>query len=158
MEHDPNQVNESLVNLTTAQKVTNDHLDSIDETLDALDRVIRGDYEKDQDGLVARFKKVETYVNELRAVVLEDSTGKKGLVTTVEGLVTGKMEKVERRQNKISLIIAIITSLTLVVTNIDKIGSFWNMLFGKNKPEVSKRHHGKPRKNVPEEDSGEESP
>lgn len=153
-----NRIDERLVDLTTAQKVTNDHLDTIDETLDALDRTIRGDYEKDHDGLVARFKELEHSVSQLNAVVFQDSTGKKGLIATVDGLVSGKMEKVERRQHKVSIIIAIITSSALVLTNLDKIGSFWKTLFGKNKPDVSRRHHAKTRKNVPEEESTEESP
>lgn len=138
---DDDKDTDRIVNLTTAQKVTNDHLDAIDETLDALDRTIRGDYEKDQDGLVARFKKVETYVSELRAVVLQDSTGKKGLVATVDGLVSGKMDAVERRKNRGAIIIAIITSSALVLTNLDRIGVFWTHIFGKNKTQVSGRHH-----------------
>ena len=134
-----NRVDERLVDLTTAQKVTNDHLDQIDETLDALDRTIRGDYEKDHDGLVARFKEVEHSVSLLNAIILQDSTGKKGLVATVDALVSGNMEVVERRKHNVSIIIAIITSGALIITNLDKIGVFWMHLFGKPKPVEMKR-------------------
>lgn len=150
-----NRIDERLVDLTTAQKVTNDHLDSIDETLDILDRTIRGDYEKDHDGLVARFKELEHAVSQLNAVIFQDSTGQKGLVATVDALVSGKMEKVERRQHKVSIIIAIITSSALVLTNLDKIGTFWKLIFGKSKSDVSGRHHAKTKKIIVED---EESP
>lgn len=150
-----NRVDERLVDLTTAQKVTNDHLDQIDETLDALDRTIRGDYEKDHDGLVSRFKEVEHTVSQLRAVVLQDSTGKKGLVATVDALVSGKMDVVERRKHRASIIIAIITSGALVITNLDKIGIFWKHTFGK--PEV-KRSRQRQRPKPVVEDPSTESP
>lgn len=135
---DEDRINERLVDLTTAQKVTNDHLDQIDETLDALDKVIRGSYEKDSDGLISRFHEVETGITKLNAVVFQDATGKKGLVATVDGLVSGRMDAVERRKSNVSIIIAVITSTALVLTNLDRIGAFWANLVGPKK--IEKRH------------------
>lgn len=129
------RVEERIANLTTAQNVTHDRLDQIDETLDALDRTIRGDYEKDTDGLIARFKGLELSITKLNAVVFQDSTGKKGLVGTVDALVSRRMDAVDRRKNTVSIIVAIITSTALVLTNIDRLGDFWIKIFGKEKPD-----------------------
>lgn len=128
--------NERIVDLTTAQKVTNDHLDQIDETVDALDRTIRGDYENNRSGLVARLETLEHEVAMHKAVLFTDATGKKGLIDTVDALVSGKMDAVERRKNSVSIIIAIITSTALVLTNLDRIGNFWTHLFKPKKVDV----------------------
>jgi flagellar hook-associated protein FlgK len=138
MEND--RTNERIVALTTAQKVTNDHLDQIDETLDALDKVIRGDYENSRDGLMARLHDLEQEIRKLNAVVFQDSTGKKGLVATVDVLVSGRMDSLERRKSNVSIIIAIITSVALVLTNLDRIGTFWKTTFGQ---QSQKKKHRK---------------
>lgn len=134
------RVDERLVDLTTAQKVTNDQLDKIDETLDALDRTIRGDYEKDRDGIVARMENMERSVATYHSVLFQDSTGKKGLIADVADLRAGKVERRERRKDYLTLIGLIITSAALVVTNLDRIGVFWEHLFRKEKPAHVVKH------------------
>lgn len=134
------RVDEHLVVLTTAQKVTNDHLDQIDETLDALDRTIRGDYEKDRDGIVARMENMERSVALLHSVLFKDSTGKKGLVDTVDVLISGKIERREKRKDYITIAIAIISTIGLIITNLDRIESFWVHIFIKTKPPVVVKH------------------
>lgn len=138
MEND--RVNERIVALTAAQKVTDDHLDQLDETLDALDRVIRGDYENSTDGLMARIKEAEHDLRKINMVLFKDATGKKGIVDTIDALVSGNMDSLERRKNNVSIIIAVITSIALVLTNLDRIGTFWKSTFGQTQPEKKKRH------------------
>lgn len=140
---DEDKDNARLISLTTAQKVTNDHLDQIDETIDALDRTVRGDYENNRSGIVARLEILEHDSNLHKAVLFKDATGKKGLVDTVDGLVSGRMDAVERRQNRRAIIIAIITSSALVLTNLDRIGIFWTHIVGKSKPVDTKRSHSR---------------
>ena len=76
-------------------------------------------------------------------VVFQDSTGKKGLVATVDALVSGRMDSLERRKSNVSIIIAIITSVALVLTNLDKIGDFWNKTFGPHTQIEKKKKHRK---------------
>lgn len=117
--------------LTTSQNSIHERLDGIDETIDAMDRILRGDFEKDSTGLLARLHDLEYSVAKLNAVVFQSAEGQKGLVAKVEAIISGKMDAVERRKSRASVIIAIITSAALVITNLDRIGEFWIKLFVK---------------------------
>lgn len=123
-----------IIALDSAQKIAIKRMDEYDETLDALDRIIRGDYQNDRDGLISRFESMEKDLSRLNAVIFQDSTGKKGLVATVDALVSGRMDKVERRKSNVAIVVAIITTLGLILTNLDRIGDFWLRMFPKGKP------------------------
>ena len=150
------RITERIVNLTQAQKVTGDHLDQIDETLDALDRVLRGDYENSRDGLVSRFGDMEHQLRKINAILFKDATGKAGLLDTVDALISGRMDAVERRKSTASVVIAIITSIALVLTNIDRIGNLWTHITIKHKAETLKariKHRTRHVEPEPEPDS-----
>ncbi len=123
------RVDERLVDLTTSARVVADRLDQMDEVLSAVDGSIRGDVAGDRHGLVARMENVELSISKISAVLFVDSTGKRGLLATVDNLVSGKMDAVERRKSRASVIIAIITSAALVITNLDRLGEFWVKTF-----------------------------
>ena len=62
-----NSVDKKLVDLTSAQRSTDDELDDLGLKYDALDRIIRGDPENDRSGLHERLHLVENGLQELRA-------------------------------------------------------------------------------------------
>lgn len=126
-----NSINERLVNLNTAQKNTDLQLEKMDEVLDALDTTIRGDLVGHDTSLLLRLGDVERSVKEFHSILLEDHAGEKGLCDKVDALISGKMDLMERRKSRSSVIIAIITSAALVLTNLDRIGEFWIKIFGK---------------------------
>ena len=60
-------VDQNLVSLTTAQRVTDQQLDDLELKYVAIDKVLRGDPETDTDGFIARLHNLENSVNELKA-------------------------------------------------------------------------------------------
>lgn len=61
------EVDDRLVNLTSAQRSTDKELDDLDLKYEAIDKVIRGDPEQDTDGIIARIHNLENAIQELRA-------------------------------------------------------------------------------------------
>lgn len=60
-------VDQNLVSLNTAQRVTDQQLDDLDLKYEAIDKVLRGDPETDTDGFIARLHNAENAILELRA-------------------------------------------------------------------------------------------
>jgi hypothetical protein len=119
-------VDESLVALNAAQRVTDRLLEDLDANYAALDRLLRGDPEKDTDGVIAKIHLLETQLARLNAVIFMDSTGKKGLQHEVEILSSGERTQGERWKFATAVIVAIITSAALVITNWDHIAAYFN--------------------------------
>ncbi len=62
-----NGVDKKLVDLTSAQRSTDDELDDLDLKYDVLDKIMRGDPENDHIGFDERLRTIETGLRELRA-------------------------------------------------------------------------------------------
>lgn len=60
-------VDQTLVSLTTAQRVTDQQMDDLELQYAAIDKVLRGDPETDTDGFIARLHNLENAVQELKA-------------------------------------------------------------------------------------------
>ncbi len=71
-------VDESLITLKTAQRVTDDQLDDLELKYEAIDKVIRGDLESETDGFAERLHALEDDLRERR------STQVKGQIADVE--------------------------------------------------------------------------
>jgi hypothetical protein len=114
-------VDELLVTLTTAQKVTDQQLDELESTLDALDKILRGDPEKDTDGLIARLHTMENHIAKLDSCVFKDTAGNKG--------IQGRLEDIEREERNAgyrwkfwtAIVGMILATITAVLTNLDKL-------------------------------------
>ncbi len=99
-----NGVNENLVSLNAAQRVTDKIVQDLDIQYARIDKFLRGDAEEDVDGLIARLHALETRVNEMRAVigaltntVSGDHTGGKGHEQRINAL-EGKRGLSEKRE------------------------------------------------------------
>ena len=102
------RVDQSLVNLTSAQRVTDDQLDDLELKYEALDKVLRGDPEKDTDGVIARLHNLETSLNAIHAErlkiqIADDNT--RGIKWQVWG----------------SIVVAIIGALAGILPNLGRI-------------------------------------
>jgi uncharacterized protein HemX len=117
-------VDENLASLNAGQRVWERELTAIRKALVDIDFLLRGDPTKDTDGIVARIHKQENDVNLLRAVLLKDATGGRGLVGRVEVLETGERRASDYWKFATASIVAIISLLGLVLTNLDHIESF----------------------------------
>lgn len=71
-------VDEALITLKTAQRVTDDQLDDLELKYEAIDRVIRGNFEEETAGFAERLHALEDDLRERRA------TRVKGQVADVE--------------------------------------------------------------------------
>jgi len=76
-----NSVDKKLVDLTSAQRSTDDELDDLDIKYNALDRIIRGDPENDISGFQERLHNVENGLQDLRAEKVKFTVAD----TTVQG-------------------------------------------------------------------------
>ncbi len=118
-------VDSRLVTLITAQTVVNDRLDELEEISEALDRVLRGDPEKDTGGLIERLHDAETSTSRLSALLFPDHTGNGGLVNDVKTLK--RRDELEQRNHDnrwkfwTAIALAIISSATLLIKEWPKI-------------------------------------
>jgi len=76
-----NGVDKKLVDLTSAQRSTDDELDDLGLKYDSLDRILRGDPETDISGFQERLHNVENGLQELRAEKVKSKLAD----TTVQG-------------------------------------------------------------------------
>jgi len=119
-------VDENLASLNIGQRVTDRLLEDIELQLADLDKVIRGDTELETSGHVGRIHNLETQVAELRAVVIMDASGNRGLQHDVEELKTGERHSEYRWKFFTSVVVAIISLLGLLITNWSKLEKYLN--------------------------------
>lgn len=119
-------VDEHLVNLTTAQKVTDRQLEDCERILTRLDRVISGDPQADLSGIVEQMHQIQRDLNKINAVIFVDSTGKRGLLHEVEALTSGERTASERWKFATAVTVAIISMVGLLLTNWNRVLGFLN--------------------------------
>ena len=117
-------VDENLAGLNTGQRVTDRLLEDLDQNYGALDRLLRGDAEKETDGLIAKVHEIETKLARINAVLFVDSTGHKGIQHDVESLLSGERTVAERWKFAAAVLVAALSLLGLVLTNWLKITSY----------------------------------
>lgn len=137
-----NGVDKKLVDLTSAQRSTDDELDELDLKYDVLDKIMRGDPENDIIGFHERLHTVETGVREL----LAEKVTSKLSDTAVQGV---------KWQSVTTIIVSIIGLLSFILPNIDKIRQAFRGDDAKYEPDDAlrraieldkKRHHKKKMK------------
>jgi hypothetical protein len=117
-------VDESLVSLNAAQRITDRLLEDLDENYSALDRLLRGDTEKETDGLIGRFRVLERQISELNSVIFMDRAGDKGLWHDVKELKNKREDRRLGWKNITKVIVALVMSGLL-----GALGHFWNDIY-----------------------------
>ncbi len=117
-------VDENLASLNAGQRVWEREIGLIRKTLAEVDSILRGDAERDTDGAIARLHQLENSVNLLKAILLKDAAGSKGVVGRVEDL-----EGHERRSDRwlkvwIAVIGLISALLVAVASNLGRIEAY----------------------------------
>lgn len=115
-----NGVDENLASLNAGQRVLEDAVRSLERIVTGMDSLLRGDIEKDTDGIIARLHDIETTTRQIRAVLFVDSTGKKGLIHDVQDLQGRREDKRARWVNISAVLVALLTS--------GLIGHFWSLI------------------------------
>jgi hypothetical protein len=111
-------VDENLASLNAGQRVWERELVVIRKLLGEFDRLLRGDTEKETDGLIARLHQQEVELNRIRAVLFKDVTGKGGLLDDVKNIKEGREDRRLGWRNITKVAVAVITSGAL--------GLFWH--------------------------------
>lgn len=99
---------------------------AIHRSLAEIDGFLRGDREKDTDGAIARLHQLENSLNLLRAVVLKDAAGGRGLIGRVEALEAGERGSDNRWKFATAVAVAILSLLGLLLTNWERLEAFLN--------------------------------
>jgi hypothetical protein len=116
-----NSVDKKIVDLTSAQRTTDDLLEDLDANYAAIDRILRGDPEKETDGLIGRLNHIEDTVQELKRILVVDETGEKGLLHDVRVLKSNREGKWKKWANITTVIVAVFMSGFL--------GHFWQNIY-----------------------------
>jgi hypothetical protein len=119
-------VDENLASLNAGQRVWERELGMIRKLLAETDNLLRGDPNKDTDGAIARLHLVENEINLLKALLLKDAAGGKGIIGRVEDL-----ESEERKSDRwLKVWIAVIGLLSALLvaaaSNFDRIAAYLN--------------------------------
>lgn len=151
-------VDENLASLNAGQRVWERELAVIRKLLADTDRLLRGDPEKDTDGAMARLHAVENELLLLKAVLLKDAAGGRGIVGKVEDLERG--ERLSDRRLKVWIAVLGLASASVValMSNLDRLQAFFHQ---KSKDPVERlienakhprRHHAARARPDPEEE------
>lgn len=119
-------VEENLASLNAGQRVWERDLHAIRKTLADIDNLLRGDPEKDTDGIVARLHSQENEVNLLKAILLKDRAGNKGIVGRVEDLESGERRSETHLKLWVALISLASAMTVAAISNLDRIEAFVN--------------------------------
>lgn len=98
----------------------------IHKTLSEIDALLRGDPERDTDGAIARLHQLENSLNLLKAVILRDAAGGRGLIGRVEALEAGERGADNRWKFATAVVVAILSLFGLLLTNWERLEAFLN--------------------------------
>lgn len=119
-------VDENLASLNAGQRVWEREFNLIHKSLSEIDTLLRGDPERDTDGAIARLHQLENSLNLLKAVILKDVVGGRGLIGRVEALESGERGSDNRWKFATAVAVAILSLLGLLLTNWDRLETFLN--------------------------------
>ena len=117
-------VDENLASLNAGQRVWEHDLKAIRRDIAAIDRLLRGDTDKETDGLISRLHHQEVEINRLRAVLDPDKAGNKGVVGRLENLENEEKQTIERWKFWVAFVGLLGAILVALITNLDKIEGF----------------------------------
>lgn len=156
------KIDHEQVTLMTGYQVLAERIKRVERQVSELHRAILGNPETETDGAMARLHQQENAINLLKAIVLKDSAGTKGLVGRVESLESQERTQDSRWKFWTAIIVAIISLIGLCITNWDKMSAFLNREEGRDPVEQKIEHARHPKSRhrhytvtIPSEDTDE---
>jgi hypothetical protein len=139
-------VDQNLASLNAGQRIWEREMVIIRKLLGEFDKLMRGDPDKDTDGMIARLHRYENTVDMLQGVILKDRAGnKKDVISRLE--ILEEQEHHYDRRLKVSVaIIGLISAISVaVITNWDHIAAYIGVGAKPNKLEriIDKAKHPK---------------
>jgi hypothetical protein len=154
------QVNDRLASLTAGETVQNDKIDEINEEMDGMKEILDGKSSDRADmGIKGDIDEIKTRLRRIDGILWPDAAGNAGLVRLVNQQAK-RDEREERRSDRwwkglTPVIVAIVSTIGLVLTNLDRIVDSWHKLrpsaaaVEKTKTRGSKRNGTKRRPVAP---------
>lgn len=119
-------VDENLAAINEGRRVTEREIQRLWKAYSDDDALLRGDKEKETDGMISRLHSVENEINLIKAVLLKDAAGGRGLVGRVETLEGAEKRSDRHWQAATAITIAVLSLIGLLVTNWPKITAFFD--------------------------------
>lgn len=119
-------VDENLASLNAGQRIWEREFTALRKLLSETDKLLRGDPDKETDGLIPRLHQQENAVNMLQALIVKDRAGNTGLIARVEALERGERKSLNRWQFATAVTVALFSVLGLLLTNWDRLGAILN--------------------------------
>lgn len=158
-------VDHQLVTLITGHQVLDRRIDDLQDTLEELDRAVRGDPGQDRAGLMERLHEQEAKITRLWAVIFMDAAGERGMYE--------QWKKLQRREARVELhwkfltavVVAVISTVGLLMSEWPKIKELWpkpkpdkleTMIQNAKRPKD--RYHHYTIKQIPGEDAPASNP
>jgi hypothetical protein len=141
-------VDENLASLNASQRVWDRELIVIRKLLGEFDSLLRGNTEKETDGMIARLHHQENDINRLKAIIQTDASGGKGVLMRLYDLERGD-QKAERRL-KIWLAIISVVSVGIggLIANFDRLAAYYKRPEPPVEQAIEKAKHPKGSKRV----------
>jgi hypothetical protein len=128
-------VDAGLVNLTSARKSSDIDLDRRKRDLVKVDKILRGDPERNIEGLIESINHLKTEVNKFNRILEKDYLGHGGLISFINYIVSQQRDQSKRTEYKWSflnsatvtlgtIIVALISLSGMVFLNWDKIHEY----------------------------------
>lgn len=117
-------VDANLASLNAGQRIWEREISGIHRSLSEIDAFLRGDREDDTDGAIARMHQLENSINLLKAIILKDAAGGRGLIGRVETLEAGERGSDNRWKFATAIVVAILSLSGLLLTNWDRLQAF----------------------------------
>jgi hypothetical protein len=136
-------VDENLASLNAGQRVWERELVTIRRLLSDIDKFMRGDPDKDTDGVIGRLHSQETEIRRINAVIFKDATGKGGLLEDVKEIKGGREDR--------RLGWANITKIAVALIMAGLVGRFYGDLIHLVHPAQKHAKHAKIKRQPPQE-------
>jgi hypothetical protein len=120
---------ERVVNLQNGEATQNDRLEGLEEKIEELDRILRGN---PGDGLIEELDVTKGDLRRINAVLWPDAVGNGGLINEVRRLLKKDEWKARESDNRwkfyTAVVVAIVSLTGLLLTNLDRIGPYFKEL------------------------------
>lgn len=124
------ETDKTLVNLTSAQRSTDDNIEDLAGKLAELDELLHGQRSRSDSGLVGQVNDIETGLNSILRVMHPDSTGHSGLLNDFKEIKRQILKKEQSSEYRwkfwTAIGVALITSASLLVQSWPTIQASWN--------------------------------
>lgn len=123
-------IDKAIVLLMSAQKASDEHDNKVQERIEAIEDLLKGDpLKRDDAGVLGDVKDLGVGLNALRAIMAPDAMGNGGIKNRISACEEALGLRVETSQNRWKVLLAVIgataTITTAVVANLDRIEAFW---------------------------------